>query len=118
MSHGFLGRRPKPCTNRPHLQPLHVRSRQLRTRSAGAIYEGRASIYEGRALNRGPTRSAYGDLAERVVAVSIKCEVELGGGTGGQRGALSFSGGRTRSIAILSDRWDENEAANWVSANA
>src|ERR1700682_2181981 len=49
--------------------------------SGQAIYEGRASIYEGRSLNRGPTRSAYGDLAERVVAVSIKCEGEMAGGT-------------------------------------
>ena len=33
-------------------------------------------------------------------------------------GLCPFSGGRTRSMAILSDRWDENATAQFGSGNA
>src|SRR3984893_2837440 len=50
------------------------------------------SIYEERALNLRANEVGLWRLGGRVVAVSIKCEGEMGGGTGGQRRALSVFG--------------------------
>src|SRR3984893_13333255 len=50
------------------------------------------SIYEERALNLRANEGGLWRLGERVVAVSIKCEGEIGGGMGGQRGLLSVFG--------------------------